>query len=124
MYKKSISLTFLVVMSLTISIAFAGMEYPQEMTEVSSIYPGASIAQTINASGTVMVTMQSDDNLDQIFKFYKNELLANGWTIMTEIKSQGHSGLMCEKGSNSVVVNIGTNNSGKSIISLMLAPKN
>ena len=123
MLKNTISCAFLVVFFLSINVASAGMEYPQEMMEVSSPYPGATIAQTVNASGTIMVTMQSNDNLDSISEFYKNELLANDWAITNEIQSQGHSGIMGEKGSNHVIVNIGTGQSGKSIISLMLAPK-
>jgi len=123
MLKNTISCAFLVVFFLSINVASARMEYPQEMMDVSSPYPGATIAQTVNASGTIMVTMQSNDNLDSISEFYKNELLANGWAITNEIQSQGHSGIMGEKGSNHVIVNIGTGQSGKSIISLMLAPK-
>ncbi len=123
MSKKIISCVFLVVFSLSINVALAGMEYPQEMMAVSSPYPGASIAQTMSTSATVMVTMESSDNLDMIFEFYKNELLANGWTITNETQSQGHSGLMSEKGSKHVIVNIGTVQSDKSIISLMLTPK-
>jgi hypothetical protein len=53
----------------------------------------------------------------------KNELAANGWTISAETRQQGHSGLMGEKGSNNAIVNIGTGQSGKSIIMLTLAPK-
>jgi len=124
MSKTIISCALLVVFSLSINVALAGMEYPQEMMEVSSPYPGATIAQTMSASGTVMVTMESNDNLDSISAFYKNELLANGWTITNETQSQGHSGLMSEKGPKHVIVNIGTSHSGKSIISLMLTPKN
>jgi len=123
MLKNIITCAFLAVFFLSINVALAGMEYPQEMMEVSSPYPGATIAQTVNASGTVMVTMESSDNLDQIFAFYKNELPANGWTITNEIQSQGTSGLMSEKGSKHVIVNIGSSHSGKSVISLMLTPK-
>ena len=123
MLKNTISCAFLVVFFLSINVASARMEYPQEMMDVSSPYPGATIAQTVNASGTIMVTMQSNDNLDSISEFYKNELLTNGWAITNKIQSQGHSGIMGEKGSNHVIVNIGTGQSGKSIISLMLAPK-
>ena len=123
MLKNTISCAFLVVFSLSINVALAGMEYPQEMMAVSSPYPGATIAQTVNASGTVMVTMESNDKPDQIFEFYKNELLANRWTITNEIQTQGTSGLMSEKGSKNVIVNIGSGHSGKSIISLMLTQK-
>ena len=120
MSKYIIFCVLLVAFSLSINVALAGMEYPQEMMEVSSPYPGATIAQTVNASGTVMVTMESNDKPDQIIAFYKNELLVNSWTITNEIQTQGTSGLMSEKGSKNVIVNIGSGHSGKSIISLML----
>jgi hypothetical protein len=123
MSKKIMICAVLVFFALSMNVALSDMVYPPELMEVSAPYPGATIAQTTNASGTVMVMMQSNDNLDSIFEFYKNELSANGWTITAETKSQGHSGLMGEKGSNNVVVNIGTGQSGKSIIALMLAPK-
>jgi hypothetical protein len=99
------------------------MQHPQEFMGVSAPYPGATIAQTMNASGTVMVTMESNDNPDSIVEFYKKELAANGCKITAENHSQGHSDLMGEKGSNNVIVNIGKGQSGKSIIGLMLAPK-
>jgi hypothetical protein len=67
--------------------------------------------------------MQSNDNLDLILEFYKTQLPANGWTISAETQSQGHSGLMGEKGANSAVVNLSSDPSGKSMIMLMLAPK-
>ena len=53
----------------------------------------------------------------------KKELTANGWTILAEVKQQGHSSLMGEKGSNNVVVTIGSDQSGKSMVSLTLATK-
>ena len=123
MSKKIIICAVLVFFVLSMNVALSEMQYPQEFMGVSAPYPGATIAQTMNASGTVMVSMQSNDNPDSIFEFYKKELAANGWTITAETQSQGHSGLMGEKGSNNVIVNIGKGKSGKSIIGLMLAPK-
>lgn len=123
MTKNIIICAALVFFALSLNVALSAMVYPQEMMEVSAPYPEATIAHTISASGTVMVTMESNDNLDSISEFYKNELLANGWTITNETQSQKHSGLMGEKGSNHVIVNIGTGQSGKSIISLMLTPR-
>ena len=123
MSKKIIICAVLVFFVLSMNVALSEMQYPQEFMGVSAPYPGATIAQTMNASGTVMVSMQSNDNPDSIFEFYKKELAANGWTITAETQSQEHSGLMGEKGSNNVIVNIGKGQSGKSIIGLMLAPK-
>lgn len=123
MLKNIIICAVLMFFTLSPNAALSEMVYPQELSQVSAPYPGAIIAQTMKASEMVMATMESNDNLDSIFEFYKNELTANGWTITNEIKSQGHSGLMGEKGSNHVIVNIGTGQSGKSIIGLMLTPK-
>ena len=89
---KNIFCVFLMVFSLSINVALAGMEYPQEMMEVSSPYPGAIIAQTINASGTVMVTMESNHNLDSISEFYKNKLLAAQFGPQSQLKPS-HRGI-------------------------------
>ncbi len=123
MSKRIMICAVLVFFALSMNVALSDMVYPTELMEVSAPYPEATIAQTTNASGTVMVTMESNDNRNSIFEFYKTELAANGWTITAETQSQGASGLIGEKGSNNVVVNIGTGQSGKSIIVLMLAPK-
>ena len=123
MSKKIMICAVLVFFALSLNVALSDMVYPPELMEVSAPYPGATIAQTTNASGTVMVMMQSNDNLDSIFEFYKNELLANGWTISAETREQDLAGLIGEKGSNNAVVQINTGQAGKSMIMLMLAPK-
>ena len=123
MSKNIIICGVLVFFALSMNVALSEMVYPQELNQVSAPYPGATIVQTTNASGTVMVMMQSNDNLDSIFEFYKNELLANGWTISAETWEQDLAGLIGEKGSNNAVVQINTGQAGKSMIMLMLAPK-
>jgi len=105
------------------NVALSGMVYPPELNQVSAPYPDAKITQTVQVPGNLMVGMESGDNLEKIFEFYKKNLAANGWTISAETKQQGHSGLIGEKGSNNAVVNISTGQSGKSTIMLMLAPK-
>jgi len=123
MSKRIIICAVLVFFTFPMNVALSDIEYPQELNQVSAPYPGATIIQTTNASGTVMVMMQSNDNLDMILEFYKKELVANDWKISAETKQQGHSGLIGEKGSNNAVVNISTGQSGKSTIMLMLGPK-
>jgi len=123
MSKNIMICAVLVFFALSMNVALSEMVYPQELNQVSAPYPGATIVQTTNASGTVMVMMQSNDNLDSIFEFYKNELLANGWTISAETREQNLAGLIGEKGSNNAVVQINTGQAGKSMIMLMLAPK-
>jgi hypothetical protein len=123
MSKKFIICAVLVFFALSMNVALSGMEYPPEFNQVSAPYPDATITQTVQVPGNLMVGMESDDNLDTIFEFYKKNLPANGWTISAETKQQGHSGLIAEKGSNNAVVNISAGRSGKSTIMLMLAPK-
>ena len=123
MSKNMIICAVLVFFALSMNVALSGMEYPQELNQVSAPYPDATITQTVQVPGNVMVGMESGDNLEKIFEFYKKNLVANGWTISAETKQQGHSGLIVEKGSNNAVVNISTDQSGKSMIMLMLAPK-
>jgi len=123
MSKKVIIYVVLVFFALSMNVVFSGMEYPQELKKEIAPYPKAKIVQTMNVSGAVMVVMEVGDNPDSIFEFYKKELMANGWTILAEVKQQGNSSLMGEKGSNNVVVNIGSGHPGKSMVSLTLAPK-
>ena len=123
MSPKILICAVLVFFSLSLNVAFSDMQYLPEMNQVAAPYPGATVIQTTKASGTVMVMMQSNDNLDSILEFYKTELPANGWTISAETQSQEHSRLMGEKGANSAVVNISSGPSEKSMIMLMLAPK-
>lgn len=123
MSKKIMICAVIVFFTLSMNVAMSGMEYPQELKKEIASYPKAKIIQTVNASGTVMVMMEVGDNPDPVFEFYKKELATNGWTITAEAKQQGYFLLMGEKGSNNVVVNIGSDQPGKSIISLTLAPK-
>jgi hypothetical protein len=123
MSKNIIICAVLVFFAFSMNVALSGMVYPPEMMEVSAPYPDATITQTVQVPGIIMVGMESDDNLEKIFEYYKKNLTANGWIISAEIKQQGVSGLAGEKGSNNTVVNISTGQSGKSTIMLMLAPK-
>lgn len=112
-----------VVFALCVNVALSDMDYPEGLNQVSAPYPGGTIFQVTNASGMLMVMMQTSDSPDTILDFYKNQLQANGWTIINETQSQGHAGLIGEKGSNNAVVNIGAGQSGQSTIGLMLGPK-
>ena len=123
MSKNIIICAVLVFFALSMNVALSGMVYPPEMMEVSAPYPDATITQTVQVPGNLIVGMESADNLEKILEFYKKNLAAKGWTISAETKQQEHSGLIGEKGSNNAVVNISTGQSGKSIIMLMLAPK-
>jgi hypothetical protein len=123
MSKNLIICAVLVFFALSINVALSQMQYPMELNQVSAPYPDATIIQTVHVPGNVMVGMESNDNLDKILEFYKTNLTANGWTIAAETQQQGISGLIGEKGSNNAVVNISAGQSGKSMIMIMLAPK-
>jgi hypothetical protein len=123
MSKNILICAVLVFFALSINVALSQMQYPMELNQVSAPYPDATIIQTVHVPGNVMVGMESNDNLDKILEFYKTNLTANGWTISAETQQQGLSGLIGEKGSNNAVVNISAGQSGKSMIMIMLAPK-
>ena len=123
MSKKILIYAVIVFFVLSMNVALSEMQYPQEMIDISAPYPDATIIQTMHVSGNVMVGLESGDDLEEILEFYKTNLVANGWTISAETRQQGHSGLIGEKGSNNAVVQINTDQSGKSMIMLMLAPK-
>ena len=123
MSKNIIICGVIVFFALSMNLALSEMQYPQEMMDVSAPYPDATITQTIMVPGNLMVGLESGDNLEQILEFYKTNLVANGWTISAETRQQGNAGLIGEKGSNNAVVQINTGQSGKSMIMLMLAPK-
>ncbi|NNL76110.1 MAG: hypothetical protein HKO68_07220 [Desulfobacterales bacterium] len=123
MYKNILICAVFVVLALCVNVALSDMDYPEGLNQVSAPYPGGTIFSVTNASSMLMVSMHTSDSPDTILDFYKNQLEANGWTIMHETQSQGHAGLICEKGSNGAVVNIGAGQSGKSVIGLVLSPK-
>ena len=120
MSKKIMICAFFMFFALSMNVALSDMVYPPELMEVSAPYPGATItfASASNASVQVVVMMESNDNPDSIFEFYKTEVSANGWTITEESQLEGLSGLMGVKGSNEVRLSIITDPSGKSTISL------
>jgi hypothetical protein len=123
MSKKIMICAVFVFFALCMNVALSDIAYPPELKQVSEPYPGATITHTTKASVQVLVMMESSDKPDSIFEFYKTGVAANGWTITNEMQAQGLSGLMGVKGSNIVRVNIVTDQSGKSTISIMLAPK-
>ena len=123
MSKRITIITVFVFFTFFMNIAFSEMEYPKDLEKEIAPYPKANIVQTMKASGNTMVIMEVSDKLDTIFEFYKKELSAKGWTILGEIKQQGNYTLMGEKESKSVVIAISLDDSGKSMVSLTLAPK-
>ena len=106
MSKKIIVSTALVIIAFSVKIAFCGMDYPPEMMDVSAPYPNATITQTVKVPENVMVGMESNDSLDQIFEFYKAQLTAKGWTINTELKQQEGYMLVAQKDSKNVNIAI------------------
>ena len=123
MSKNIILYTVLVFFAFSLNMAFSEMEYPKDLKKEIALYPKANIVHTMNVSGNTMVIMEVGDKLDTIFEFYKKELPAKGWTILGEVKQQGNLTLMCEKGLKNMVVSISLDDSGKSMVSLTLAPK-
>ena len=97
MYKNIIICAVFVFSALCVNVALSDMDYPEGLKQVSAPYPGGSIFSVTNASGMLMVSMHTSDSPDTILDFYKNQLQANGWTIMHETQTQGHAGLYVKK---------------------------
>ncbi len=123
MSKKWIACAVWVFFAFSLNAVFAEMQYPQELQKEIALYPKAQIIQTMNLSGAVMVMMEVGDEPASVLDYYKKELATNGWTIAGEIKQEGTTILMGEKGSNHMIVNIGSDRSGKSMVTLSIAPK-
>jgi hypothetical protein len=123
MSKRFILFGVLVVFAISLNVALSAMDYPEDLKKAVAPYPKAKILQNVNVTGTVIVIMEAIDKPDTVIEFYKRELTANGWKILTEVKQEGHNTLIGEKGSNNIVVDIGMDQAGKSMISLTLAPK-
>jgi hypothetical protein len=123
MSKRFILFGVLVVFAISLNVALSAMDYPEDLKKAVAPYPKAKILQNVNVTGTVIVIMEAIDKPDTVIEFYKRELTANGWKILTEVKQEGHNTLISEKGSNNIVVDIGMDQAGKSMISLTLAPK-
>jgi hypothetical protein len=123
MSKRCIFFAVLVVFAISLKVALSAMDYPEDLKIAVAPYPNAKILQTVNVTGTVIVIMEAIDKPDTVFEFYKRELTANGWKILTEVKQEGQNTIISEKGSNNIVVDIGMDQAGISMISLTLAPK-
>ena len=123
MLKKIMICAVSLVYAIAANVVLSEMEYPQDLKKAVGPYPNSKILQTVNDSGTVMVIMEVADKPDQVFEFYKKELSGNGWRIVSGVQQEGHNTLISEKVSHNLVVDIGVDQSGNSMISLTLAPK-
>ena len=112
-----------VVFALCVNVALSDMDYPEGMNQVSAPYPGGTIISITNASGMLMVSMQTSDSPDTIFDFYKSQLKEKGWKIMQQTQSKEYAGLMGEKESNMASISIQAVKSGTSMIGLVMGPK-
>ena len=122
--KRPFLLSLFIILFLLSSIqVFAQIEYPQGLKNEIRCYPHAKILQILDVSGTTMAILQVTDRLSEVKDFYKNELMKKGWKVIMERKMENHFSIIAEKGSKSVVIDAGLNQSGESMINITLTPK-
>ncbi len=95
------------------------VKLPDDFPEDVPVYKNAKIKGTniskMDNGELMVITMQTDDNLQDIGKFYKDELVKNGFGIENEFETDKSVTLTSRKGSTTVVVSAITQN-GKTTI--------
>ncbi len=88
------------------------------------VYEGDIIASVKAAEG-YSVTIEAASDVSTVFDWYKTELDAQGWKIMSEVKVQDGGALSAEKGNQQLQVTFGADSgdANKTTISLITSTK-
>jgi len=88
------------------------------------VYEG-QITSSLKADKGWSVTIEAADDVETVFTWYKQELEASGWKIVSEMKVTDGGVLVAEKGDQSVQVTLGTSSSdaAKTSIALFVSTK-
>ena len=76
---------------LFVSPAFAFMNYPEQLAEKISQYPGSTIIQTTSMEQSTQVMLRTSDSLDRVATYYRKDLKKNG--LHTEMENKQQNGL-------------------------------
>jgi hypothetical protein len=121
MGKKALFLNlWAVLFILTASLVLAGTDFPSELKNAVSPYPGAKVIQTMNMKNSTMATMEVSDKAESVLDFYTKELKEKGWDISTETGAKAHQSLFARKGSSALVMDTSADKNGKTLINLTL----
>jgi hypothetical protein len=84
----------------TCIVAIAGEpKYPSEFPSTFPQFKGCKMVQTMNFPGNTSAMLDCGKSSEEkIYSFYLNNAKQDGWKVLMENKTQGHSMLMVEKG--------------------------
>ena len=114
---------FITLFLMSANLVFAEIEYPEGLGKEIRHYPHSKIIQTLDVTGTTMVILQITDRFSAVLDFYKKELNKREWKIITEKKQKKEFTILAEKGSNSVVIDVGPDKTGGSMVNITMTPR-
>jgi hypothetical protein len=102
--------------------ADGGVDLPDDFPKDVYVLQGASVMATMRDGTDFVLTLQSDQSLDQVRSAYKSKMAAEGWDLKTEMRMGLGDMLAFEKNGRSAGVSLQTNE-GKTIVSLSASSK-
>jgi len=105
----------------------SGGALPSSFPKDFPIYPGAKLTGSFSASGDedstgVSVVWETGDDPAKVGAYYKTQLVASGYTIVTEYMQDDSTTLTFEKGNTSGFMGVG-GDEGKTAISVTMGTK-
>lgn len=95
-------------------------DVPDSFPSDIAVYSGAEVTLTSDTDEGVTLALKTSDSVTAVFDFYKDDLEKNGWNITTSTKVEGSSLITAEKGSNQVIVTVGTDTEdNKTLITIL-----
>ena len=114
---------FITLFLMSANLIFAEIEYPEGLKKDIRHYPHSKIVHTLDVTGTTMATLQVTDRFSTVLDFYKKELNKRKWKIITEKKQKNQFTILAEKGSDSVVIDVGPDKTGGSMVNITMTSK-
>lgn len=82
------------------------------------VYTGATVTSSAVVAGTASAVLSTDDAIDKVAAYYKDELGKNGWTTANSMNAGGNTIMRATKEKRQLAVTIGKGQDGKTSISL------
>lgn len=88
------------------------VELPKDLSKSVMVYDGStplSVIRNLGGAEGTMLTLQSDDDMADIVKWYEEEYEKDGWTKKQSMSVTGAEMRTFEKGDEQVVITVGPN---------------
>lgn len=109
--------TAILILSLAFSLVMAGSamaqpSYPSEFPDAFPQYEGCKMVQTMNFPENVTAMLDCGQTpMQEVYDFYKNGGVQNGWQVLMENNSADFMLIMLEKDDTAMQVQVYNNNS-------------